>query len=312
MAWDYSKAYQTIIDEALCAESMTKWMEANEEALQYAGGKDAQICELQVAGGLGVYDTTKTDGGAYPSSVTVGNKWRSYSLFMDRAAEFAIPILESDTNFITTAENYIREIARTVVAPEMDTYRICKLYNTAVNGAYSDKNVFTGAITKENAVSEFIKTLAAVQTSSEQNSGYVAMVNHDLYTLFADVAATNRLVELGKTVTINGVTYEGAMLVAGVPCLFVPKERMLTDVLVLTGREDEAEGGIKKSDSGKYINFVVCLASAPLAVTKIKNIKQFSGEENQEFDGTLVQMRYLYDTFVTKNKVGGVAVHGEA
>ena len=87
---------------------------------------------------------------------------------------------------------------------------------------------------------------------------------------------------------------------------------MVTDVSVLSGRDGETEGGVKKSDSGKYINFVVASYDAPLAVSKIDSLKQFPPEENQLFDGTAIQARYLYDLFVPKNKVCAVAVHAEA
>ena len=312
MALDYAKAYQTFIDEEMCACSVTQWMNPLPGTVKFDGGKDIQICELSTTG-LGAYDATKTDGSAYPQGA-VTNKWRSYSLFMDRGVKFALDrTAPSDTGFMATAENVMREFARTQLAREMDTYRICKLYNTAVNGAYSSENVFTGAVTKENAVGELVKTLAAAQNSSEQLNGFVAIINQELRPAFMEASAnTVSQITFGEKAEINGIEYENVMYVGDLVCIFAPKSRMVTDVAVLSGREGETEGGVKKSDSGKYINFVVASYDAPLAVSKIDSLKQFPPEENQLFDGTAIQARYLYDLFVPKNKVCAVAVHAEA
>ena len=309
---DYAKAYQNFIDEVFCMESATKWMDVNSDKIQYDGGKDVQICEVSTTG-LGSYDATKTDGTAYPEGA-VTNKWRSYSLFMDRGVKFGLDhMAPSDTGFMATAENIIREFSRVQYVREVDTYRICKLYNTAVNGAYSSENVFTGAITADNAVSELLKTLIAAQTSSEQLSGFMAFVNGSTKNAFmeASAGAANQIT-FGNRVNINGTVYDDVMLVNDPPCIFVPESRMVTDVAVRSGRGDETDGGVYKSDSGKYINFVVMHTSAPLAVTKIAETKQFPPEQNQLFDGTMIQIRFLYDLFVPKNKVCAVAVHAQA
>ena len=65
MALDYAKAYQTFIDEEMCACSVTQWMNPLPGVVKFDGGKDIQICELSTTG-LGAYDATKTDGSAYP------------------------------------------------------------------------------------------------------------------------------------------------------------------------------------------------------------------------------------------------------
>ena len=51
------------------------------------------------------------------------------------------------------------------------------------------------------------------------------------------------------------------------------------------------------------INVLLAHCSAPLAVSKLDSIKQFGPEENQFFDGTAIQARYLYDLFVPTKSV---------
>ena len=309
MALDYAKAYQQFIDEEMCASSVTQWMVPIPGTVKYDGGKDIQISELSTTG-LGSYDAGKTDGSAYPQGA-VTNKWRSYSLFMDRGVKFALDRTSpSDTGFMATAENVMREFARTQLARELDTYRITKLYNAAANGAYSATNVFNGSITKENAVGELLKTLTAAQNSSEQLTGFVAIVNQELKAAFMEAANnTFSQISFGEKAEINGIEYENVMYVNDLACIFAPKSRMVTEVAIRTGRDGETEGGVTKGENGKYINFVVASFDAPLAVSKIDSLKQFPPEENQLFDGTAIQARYLYDLFVPRNKVCSVAVH---
>ena len=64
MALDYAHAYQTFIDEELAAASATEWMAAKGGQVRFNGGKEVEIATLTTTG-LGNYDSTQTDGGAY-------------------------------------------------------------------------------------------------------------------------------------------------------------------------------------------------------------------------------------------------------
>lgn len=309
MALDYAKVYQQFIDEELCASSATQWMAPAPGQVKYEGGKDIEISELSTTG-LGNYDATKTDGSAYPQGA-VTSAWNSYTLAMDRGVKFALDRTDpSDTAFLATAENVMREFARTQLTREQDTYRICKLYNIIANGTYASTNVLTGKITKDNAVSQLLATLTAVQNSSEQISGFVAVINQDLKNAFMEATAnTYSQISFGQQAEINGVTYDNVMMVNDLVCIFVPKSRMVTEVNILTGRTGQEAGGIKMATDASYINFMLISYDAPIAVSKIDSLKQFPPEENQLFDGTAIQARYLYDIFVPENKIAALAVH---
>ena len=61
-------------------------------------------------------------------------------------------------------------------------------------------------------------------------------------------------------------------------------------------------GGFGAASDSKTIYALLVAWDAPLAVSKIDSLKQFGPSENQLFDGTAIQARYLYDLFVPKNK----------
>ena len=56
-------------------------------------------------------------------------------------------------------------------------------------------------------------------------------------------------------------------------------------------------------EGAKDIAALVAHCETPLAVSRLDSIKQFGPEENQLFDGTSIQARYLYDLFVPSGRL---------
>ena len=126
--------------------------------------------------------------------------------------------------------------------------------------------------------------------------GYVCLA-----AFLAAATGTYHSITFGAGVSINGVTYDNVMLLDDLPCIFVPQSRMKTAVTVQDGNENA--GGIVSATGAQDINVLLAHCSAPLAVSKLDSIKQFGPEENQFFDGTAIQARYLYDLFVPTKSV---------
>jgi len=89
-----AKNYQTFIEEELAAASATEWMAAGEGQVRYGEGKEVEINTLNTTG-LGDYDSTKTDGSAYPAGA-VTSKWTGHTLAMDRGVKFALDRSDTD------------------------------------------------------------------------------------------------------------------------------------------------------------------------------------------------------------------------
>ena len=81
---------------------------------------------------------------------------------------------------------------------------------------------------------------------------------------------------------------------------------MKTSITIQTGRDDQADGGIVAGEEAKNIHAVVVAHDVPLAISKVDSLKQFGPEENQLFDGTAIQARYLYDLVVPSDKLASV------
>ena len=240
---------------------------------------------------------------AYPSG-TVSNDWTTYTLAMDRGVKFALDRTSpNDTNFLATAENVIREFARNALVREQDAYRIQKLYALAnADTAHKGTHIVSAALTKSNIIEKVCGLLQTVRDDAEVMDGYVALVSHKNKSAFlAAATGTYHSITFGAGVSINGVTYDNVMLLDDLPCIFVPQSRMKTAVTVQTGSGNS--GGIVSATGAQDINVLLAHCSAPLAVSKLDSIKQFGPEENQFFDGTAIQARYLYDLFVPTKSV---------
>ena len=307
MAFDYAKAYQQFIDEEMTALSATAWMVPEAGKVRFTGGRDVEISTLSTSG-LGSYDATKSDGSAYPSG-TVTNAWKSYPLTMDRGVKFALDRTDpNDSNFIVTAENVIREFSRSALVREQDMYRINKLYTlAAADTAHSTTHIVTETLTPQNAIATVSGLLQTVRDDAEEMEGYVALISHKNKTAFLEAASgTYHSISFGNSVSINGVVYENVMMLDDLPCIFVPQSRMKTAITVQNG--DGNDGGILAGEGAEDIAVVIAHCDTPLAVSKLDSIKQFGPQENQFFDGTSIQARYLYDLFVPEKRLGSIGI----
>ena len=305
MAFDYAKAYQQFIDEEMCALSVTAWMIPEAGKVRFTGGRDVEISSLSTTG-LGSYDAAKADGSAYPSG-TVSNAWKTYPLTMDRGVKFALDRTDpNDSGFIVTAENVVREFARTALVREQDMYRINRLYAlAAADAAHSDTHIVSEKLTKENAIATVSALLQTIRDDAEEMENYVALISHKNKSAFLEAAAgTYHSISFGESVSVNGVTYDNVMMLDDLPCIFVPQNRMKTVISVQNG--DGNDGGIVAGEGSADIACLIVHCDTPLAVSKLDSIKQFGPQENQFFDGTAIQARYLYDLFVPEKRLGSI------
>lgn len=304
MAIDYAKNYQSFIDEELAAASATEWMAATSGQVRFGEGKEVEIATLKTTG-LGNYDNSKTDGSAYPSGA-VTSKWTAHTLAMDRGVKFALDhTAPEDLSFPATAENVIRAFARDQLAREQDTYRINRLYALANNDMlHRSTHLVSFDAQKEDLIDKLCQLVQTLENDSERTGSFVAMIAANMKNQILQAAndSYNRI-SFEQQVEINGVTYQHVMMLNDLPCIFVPSGRMKSVVTVQSGRDEQSAGGIVAGSGSKDIYAMVVACDAPIAIARIDSLKQFGPEENQLFDGTAIQARYLYDLVVPSDKV---------
>jgi len=212
-----------------------------------------------------------------------------------------------DVSFPATVENVIREFAKTQLAREQDAYRIHRLYTLASQGEHAGTHVMTVDPEGDDMVEKLCTLAQNLEDASQRTGGLVAMVAANLKNRFLQAAAGNyNTVTFDQQVDINGITYSHVMMVNDLPCIFVPSGRMKTAIAVQSGRDGQTAGGIQAGEGAKDIYAVIAACDAPLAISKVDSLKQFGPEENQLFDGTAIQARYLYDLVVPEDKLVGI------
>lgn len=192
--------------------------------------------------GLGTYQSGKTDGSAFPSG-TVSNVWNSYNLAMDRGVKFSLDRMDpSDTAFLVTAENVIREFSRNALVKEQDMYRIHKLYELIQgDGTFGSTHVVAAQLDKSNAIATLTALLQTVRGDAETMDGFVALVSYPNQTHFLEAAdQTYHQIAFGQRVAVNGVEYDNVMMLDDLPCIFVPQSRMKTEITVEVAPRTEA------------------------------------------------------------------------
>ena len=164
------------------------------------------------------------------------------------------------------------------------------------------ERIRSGETATTSAVSGLLQT---VRDDAEEMDGYVALISHKHKTAFLEAAnGTYHDISFGNAVSINGITYENVMMLDDLPCIFVPQSRMKTAITVQSG--DSNSGGIVAGEGAKDISCLITHCETPLAVSKLDAIKQFGPQENQLFDGTSIQARYLYDLFVPGKRLASI------
>ncbi|WP_283606501.1 hypothetical protein [Faecalispora anaeroviscerum] len=305
---EYSEVYQGFIDEELEAKSSTQWMVPNDDQIDYSGGKDVKIAQLSVSG-LGNYN--RTDANKYPAgSVKLG--WKNYTMEMDRAVKFELGRLDpNDSHFMATSENVTREFARKQLVPEQDMFRFNRIYSKlSASDAYKTSHILrvAAADAATNVVSALKNLSVVVKDDSGDDADFVAFVSLKNEQAFRDESKnTNNSVTFQREISVNGVSYRGAIL-NDLPCIFVPSKRLQTVIKILDGRTSGQEaGGIIADSTSEQIEFLIMNSSAPVAVSKIDSLKVFSADENQTGDETTINYHLLYDLWVLENQISTLA-----
>lgn len=304
---DYAEKYQGFIDEELEARSYTQWMTPNSEMIEYNGGKTIKIARVETSG-LGDYNSHAPTGTAYPKG-SVKLVWDDYTLEMDRAVRFELGRLDpSDSNFITTTENVTRTFSRKQLVPEQDLFRFNRVYSRlAASSTWKNTHIkeLTGGLTAATSVSTLMELWNKVRDDCGEEVDFICFMSLLNEQAFRDAAKnTQNSITFGNTVSVNGISYNNAMIVNGLPVVFVPSKRLQTVIKVNDGRTaGQEKGGIEKDATSKQIEFILTNSDAPMAINRIDSLKVFAADAMQESDETTINYHLLYDCWLLENQV---------
>ena len=294
-----AKLFQTNLD--LLAEQTLKtgFMDANIGDIKYSGGNEVKIPKLDTDGQAD-YDRQK---GYVVGAVNL--TYETFTMTQDRGRRFVLDAMDVDeAAFIPTATRVMGEYQRTKVVPEIDAYRISKLATYAM-GVDGDTQVKYGYTVDDNIIKEIKKGIKTIRENGADDEIYI-LATFDTVSAVEEVA-------LGKlqSVTFNqGGIDTRVPSIDGCPLIYVPSNRIYSSIQLLDGTTvGQEQGGYKKADDAKNINFIVVDKSTPIAVTKQDIVRIFDPTVVQDLNAWQLDYRRFHDLWVLKNQMGKIYVN---
>lgn len=284
--------YQTKVVPRLYTQyyqgAFTSWMENNAVGVEYTGGKYIMMHELQVDG-LGDYDRNL----GYPRGNVTGSK-KQYELTKDRGREFLIDVADNDeTGFLVNAGSVMTTFQQDHVIPEIDSYRISKMYADVLAG--NSGNVDATAI--EAAKITFM--LADDIAELRDRIGNVPLVIM-MSGLTQKYFGREFMHQLDYVNFARGALSTKVRSLDGDPFMIIPSSRMKTSYDFLDGVTTGQEaGGFKASTGAKDIKWIITPATAPIAVAKIDKSRVFDPNTYQSAHAWKVDYRIYHDLWIT-------------
>lgn len=291
--------FQNKLDKVAIQEAVTGWMDANAGQVIYNGGAEVKIPKMSVQG-LGDYDR---DNGYQQGGVTL--EYETRKMTQDRGRKFQLdPMDVNENNFVTTAAAVMGEFQRMYVVPEIDAYRISKIATEAItaNKAGMVTYGYTPGAEQTSALRKLKEGIKAVR-----NMGYnTPLIVHATPDFIMEL-------ELELAGKITAVTFSQGGIntqvpsVDGVPLISTPSNRMYTAIKINDGKTGgQEQGGYKKGDTAKDINFMILPRTTPIAITKQDIMRIFDPTVNQKLNAWQMDYRRFHDLWVLDNKIDSV------
>ena len=302
--------------QILAAESKSRVLEADAKRinLDFAGGNIVKVLNLafdglsdykraangdiSAAAGYTEFNAGDSTGRGYLPS-DVGAEWEVFQLAYHRGAQLKIDKSDDEENAGLLVGYAVSEFVRTKVVPEIDVTRFSKLAgftNTLIG------NRVEAALSANEIISKFN---AAIEWLTEAES---AAENQVFFVSPAAMTLVRNTTELQKKLTqdeyrsrTEGVTfaitkYDGRIIEE------VPSSRFFTEVNV------GLKGFFPKATS-KIINFLLVDKTVALPVVKVDDVRIFTPEQVQDFNGYKINFELYHDLFVPETLTSAVFAH---
>lgn len=300
-ALQYAAVFQSELDKAAREKLTSGWMEPNEKNIKYSSGAEVKIPTIDMDG-LGDYD--RQDG--HPSG-SVDLKWETKTMTMDRGRGFNLDANDVDeTNFVANASAVLGEFQNKHVIPEIDAYR----YSTIAAGAVENKVADGGYTPAENTIlKKLYYDIAAVQEVVGQDVPLMITMPTLVAAMFSMSDGLAKKVDV-----VNFSKGDIALKVRAIdgihPINPVSAGRLKSKYVFQDGRTaEQLKGGFAPADDAKNINWIICPANYPIAVSRTDTVRIFDPMTYQKVNAWHIDYRKYHDLWVTKNKWPGIKVN---
>lgn len=290
---EYSKIFQTELDQQMIDESTTGWMEENAGQVKYTGGNEVKIPTITTQG-MGDYDRDK---GYVQGAVTL--TYQTFQMTQDRGRKFILDAMDVDeTNFVADAGAVLGEFQRANVIPEIDSYRYSKIFALAKAKSKATEG-YTPA--KQTILEKLLADVAAIRDIFTAAELVITMSPLTAAILNAALEGSRRLNIIDFK---QGNISTRVKSIDDMPILEVPSSRLKTIYKKNDGKTVGQEaGGLVPDTSAKDINWIICPKKSPQAVSKQDKVRIFTPEENQAANAWQIDYRRYHDLWIPEKRL---------
>lgn len=265
-----------------------------------SGAGSVMLSDIVVEG-LGNYDKVKgfpTRGGS------IG--WEEYKLRYDRAGSYNIDRVDIfQVALSSVLDKWTGKLSRAQLIPERDKINIMSAYERISTAASGNVEAYTP--TANDVIGKFGEVLNKLFNKTGMMEGYQVLVNGEYMDTFMNSKEVQKVVNVAQNPVLAIEQRVGA--VSRSVLQWVPADRMKTEFDILDGvTGGQEQGGV---EVGKDAKDIVAIFSAPDCIQSVDAVdvtNVFGPDENQTADATRVNMRFFYDTLITKNSLPGTYV----
>ena len=294
----YATLFMQELDKQVVAGATSGWMEGNAGLVIYNGGRDVKIPKISMDG-LGNYDRSL---GFPQGSATLA--YETKTMGQDRGRTFGLDAMDvNETNFVANASNLMGEFQRTMVIPEIDAYRYSTIAALALAGTRASGGYTP---TKADVYSKLKADIAAVQDAI----GAVPLIVTMSIATLAMLEGSTELVRQLEVGAFAGTIQSEVKRIDECPIIEVPSSRLKTAYVFNDGTTvDQTIGGFVPAVGAKSINWIICAATTPIAISKTDNMRIFAPDVNQLKDEWKLDYRKYHDLWIMDNKLPTVFVN---
>ena len=288
----------TALDTQMVQQATSGWMEANAGQVIYNGGNTVKIPKISMDG-LGNYDRKL----GYPDG-SINLDYETMTMTQDRGKKFTLDSMDvNESNFVVNASTVMAQFQKLKIIPEVDAYRYSKIAQLAIaKGAGYAAGGYTPAVA--DIYSKLTADIAAVQDKIGDIPLLVIMSKLTKNTLENSTEFTK---QLPVTDFAQGNISTKVNMINDCPIITVPSARLKTLYDFYDGRTTgQTAGGFVPDAAAKNINWLLIAQTAPIAVSKTDNMKIFTPDQVQDYDGYKMDYRKYHDLWIPDNKMDGI------
>jgi len=274
MAVNYASKYASKIAKAFTLGSLTE--AAVNKDFDWAGVNAINVFGLTTQA-LADYNKSATSN-RYGTPSELQNVVQTMTLAKDRSFSISIDkyTLES-TNGATKAGEFLKMEIDEQVTPEIDTYRLRKMYTAAIANNYYAYETTTAS----NAYKKLLAGQEKLGDAKVPTMGRIAFCSYAFYSFIKQDTSFMLASEVAMNERINGMVG----MVDGVKLVPVPSSYLAPNV-----------------------DFILTHKVATVAAEKLD--EYFIRDNVQGFSGVVIEGRVVYDAFVINQKVNAIYVSG--